>query len=141
MKALTVQQPWTWAILHGGKDVENRPQAWSYRGPLAIHAGLAYASGAMQWPAFVRAQRAAGGTGWMPHGAFIGVVDLVDVHRESPTCCESPWGEHDQKLGGLVHLELANPRPLLKPIRCKVRLRLWTPPSDVLEQLHATVTR
>ena len=24
MKALTVQQPWAWAIVHGGKDVENR---------------------------------------------------------------------------------------------------------------------
>ncbi|MBB3041198.1 hypothetical protein [Nocardioides soli] len=39
MKALTVQQPWAWAIVHGGKDVENRTQAWSYRGLLAIHAG------------------------------------------------------------------------------------------------------
>lgn len=39
MKALTVQQPWAWAIVHGGKDIENRTQAWSYRGPLAIHAG------------------------------------------------------------------------------------------------------
>lgn len=40
MRALTVQQPWAWAIVHGGKDVENRTQAWSYRGPLAIHPDL-----------------------------------------------------------------------------------------------------
>lgn len=39
MKALTVQQPWAWAIVEGGKDVENRTQVWSYRGSLAIHAG------------------------------------------------------------------------------------------------------
>jgi hypothetical protein len=38
MKALTVQQPWAWAIFHG-KDIENRTQLWTYRGPLAIHAG------------------------------------------------------------------------------------------------------
>lgn len=28
MKALTVQQPWAWAIIHGGKTVENRTQLW-----------------------------------------------------------------------------------------------------------------
>lgn len=42
MRALTVQQPWAWAIVYGGKDVENRTRniAGAYRGPLAIHAGL-----------------------------------------------------------------------------------------------------
>jgi hypothetical protein len=30
---LTVQQPWAWAIVHGGKDVENRTQAWFAVGP------------------------------------------------------------------------------------------------------------
>ena len=35
MKALTVQQPWAWAIIHAGKTVENRTQRWwSYRGPI-----------------------------------------------------------------------------------------------------------
>ena len=24
MRVLTVRQPWAWAIIHGGKDVENR---------------------------------------------------------------------------------------------------------------------
>jgi hypothetical protein len=24
MRALTVRQPWAWAIVHGGKDIENR---------------------------------------------------------------------------------------------------------------------
>lgn len=37
MKALTVQQPWATAIFRG-KDIENRTQLWTYRGPLAIHA-------------------------------------------------------------------------------------------------------
>lgn len=43
MKALTVQQPWAWAIFHG-KDIENRTQLWSYRGPLAIHAGARWSA-------------------------------------------------------------------------------------------------
>ncbi|MHC4404130.1 MAG: ASCH domain-containing protein [Planctomycetota bacterium] len=39
MKALTICQPWAWAIIHGPKPVENRGWATKYRGPLAIHAG------------------------------------------------------------------------------------------------------
>ena len=43
LRILTVRQPWAWAIIHGGKGVENRVRnvAGSYRGPVAIHAGLA----------------------------------------------------------------------------------------------------
>lgn len=43
--ALSIRQPWAWAILHAGKRIENRE--WrggcSYRGPVLIHASL--------WPA------------------------------------------------------------------------------------------
>lgn len=41
--ALSVRQPWAWAIIHAGKDIENR--AWKdtnpnlyVQGPIAIHA-------------------------------------------------------------------------------------------------------
>ena len=39
MKVLSVRQPWAWAIIHGGKDVENRNWDTKFRGRLAIHAG------------------------------------------------------------------------------------------------------
>jgi len=26
VKALSIRQPWAWAILHAGKDIENRPE-------------------------------------------------------------------------------------------------------------------
>lgn len=40
MKALSIRQPWAWAILHGGKRVENRDwSGCSYRGPLFLHVG------------------------------------------------------------------------------------------------------
>ena len=39
VKALTVRQPWAWATIYGGKDVENRRWRTAYRGPLLIHAG------------------------------------------------------------------------------------------------------
>lgn len=45
MKALSIRQPWAWAILHAGKRIENRsradgrmPTMCLYRGPLLIHA-------------------------------------------------------------------------------------------------------
>lgn len=38
MMAISVRQPWAWAIVHAGKPVENRTWRTSYRGPLLIHA-------------------------------------------------------------------------------------------------------
>lgn len=133
MRILTVRQPWAWAIIHGGKTVENRSRniAGSYRGPVAIHAGVAGASfDAMHpdlWPFDWR----------HTFGAIIGVADLVGVHRGTVTtgphsmrvasCFRagkpfglcSPWAEHDA-----WHLELANARSLPVPIRFKGALGL-----------------
>jgi len=38
MKAISVRQPWAWAIIHAGKNVENRTRFCTHRGPLLIHA-------------------------------------------------------------------------------------------------------
>lgn len=158
MKALTVQQPWAWAIVHGGKGVENRTQAWSYRGPLAIHAGARESQRGVQSALVQRAMGDAMRAGRLPidlaFGAFIGVVDLVDVHRSTGLgddpwewCCQ-PWGEPPGVLlkgdgkftGPKTHLVLANPRPLATPIPATGRLGIWTPDDGVLEQLQDEVT-
>jgi hypothetical protein len=39
MKALSIQQPWAYAILHLGKDIENRDWRTSHRGEFLIHTG------------------------------------------------------------------------------------------------------
>ena len=39
MKALSVRAPWWWAILHLGKDIENRDWATNFRGKIYLHAG------------------------------------------------------------------------------------------------------
>lgn len=39
MKALSIQQPWAWLIVHGHKDVENRTWPTLVRGRVLIHAG------------------------------------------------------------------------------------------------------
>lgn len=50
IKALSVRQPWAWAIIHGGKDIENRSwQAVNHglnvRGRVAIHASATMGKG------------------------------------------------------------------------------------------------
>ena len=37
-KALSIAQPWAWAVAYAGKCIENRSWRTHYRGPLAIHA-------------------------------------------------------------------------------------------------------
>lgn len=166
MKALTVQQPWAWAIFHG-KDIENRTQQWKYRGPLAIHAGLQWAANgerhdrvraavadhvvrldedlAREWFRTKRMPQS-----FMAFGAVIGIVDLVDTHPATVECAFhgrcSRWGElpHDGRDDQgrfaperpVIHLVLENPRELAEPIPCRGALGLWTPPADVLDQLQ-----
>lgn len=38
MRALSIRQPWVWAILHAGKLIENRHWHCHYRGPVWLHA-------------------------------------------------------------------------------------------------------
>lgn len=39
MKALSILQPWAYAILHLGKDIENRNWRTNFRGRFLIHTG------------------------------------------------------------------------------------------------------
>lgn len=133
-----MRQPWAWAIVHGGKDVENRSRnlAGSYRGPVAIHAGLTHEQGTMAGEFHRRAHGGEVPTE-LKFGAVIGIVDLVGIHREAIGCCESPWAQRNY--GEFVHLELANPRPLTTPIPAKGRLGLWTPDAGLLAQIREQV--
>lgn len=95
MRGMTVRQPWASAIVRMGKGVENRSRniAGSYRGPVAIHAGLAPTGrrgSRVAFPGVGEVERDQSGLllrSWLlswpyrlPVGVIIGVVDLVDVH-------------------------------------------------------------
>ena len=122
MRALTVKQPWAWAILYAGKDIENRGWRTRYRGPLVIHSG-ARLHEARKMPRGARA---------VPDdfvfSAMLGVVELVDVVERS----RSKWFE------GPFGWVLRNPRPFSRPIPCPGRLGLWQPTPS---QLRAIVRR
>lgn len=112
MRALTVKQPWAWAIIHAGKDVENRTRATSHRGPMAIHASkncpLAYYE-----TAAAEIERIAGKRPppleELPRGCVVGTVELVDCVRGDG----SPWAQPAQ-----VHWKMRAPRARRsKPVR------------------------
>ncbi|OCB46671.1 hypothetical protein A5721_10795 [Mycobacterium vulneris] len=156
MKALTVQQPWAWAIIHGGKLIENRTQLWSYRGPLAIHAGARWSDHGgnselvdQAWKDATNdcapAEYSHTSRLWTARTEILGVVDLVDCHPDAG-CCR-PWGESAYvEHGGrqrrrITHLVLENPRALPEPIHCKGALGLWNVPADLVEAINAEVNR
>jgi hypothetical protein len=154
MKALTVQQPWAWAIFNG-KNIENRTQLWKYRGPLAIHAGQRWSDRGGDSDLVTKAwfntpltdcvALTSLGLSSQQHrftyGAILGTVEVVDLHPDAG-CCQ-PWGESAYvEHGGrerrrIAHLVLEDPRPLAEPISCVGALGLWTPPIDVITKLES----
>ena len=135
--ALSVRQPWAWAILEAGKDVENRDwrkpnPGLEFRGPVAIHA--AAGMGRDEYEAAAETIRditgyAAPAARDLSRGAIIGMVDVVDVVRASlaDRLTVSPW------FFGPVGLRLKHPR-LIPPIPCKGQLGFfeWQPSGGEL---------
>lgn len=119
MRAITVRQPHAWAILHAGKDVENRTRSTRYRGPLLVHAGRAE-------PSHDEMARV-GATGPLATGVFVAVAALVDVHQCDGGC--SRWARP-----GRWHLVLADPRPV-PPVPARGWLGLWPVAPETMTQL------
>jgi hypothetical protein len=98
--ALSIRQPWAWAIINAGKDIENRDWSTRFRGPVCIHAAKGMTEreweGAMSFidDAFPRPlasqlgrRRSARGSDEARRGGIIGVADIVDCVDASA----SPW--------------------------------------------------
>ena len=156
-----MRQPWAWAIIHGGKDVENRVRniAGSFRGPVAIHVALTKDGDAFMpsWRADVLGdavgRKGVPGGWWDNLGHIIGVVELVDVHKSklsasesflgAPVCFDSitptgnlcsVWAEPNHH-----HLVLEAPRALAEPIPYRGALGLRTLPDGTATSVMAGV--
>ncbi|MDF2916608.1 MAG: hypothetical protein K0S70_825 [Microbacterium sp.] len=126
MRILTVRQPWAWAIIFGGKDVENRSRniAGTYRGPVLVHAGLTAVDdtdpiwNADRFRTAVDAAPATARDSMKVRGAILGIVEMLESHHadecsgfgEDRGGC-SQWAEAEG-----WHLTLAAPRALREPI-------------------------
>lgn len=98
--AISIRQPWAWAIVNAGKDIENRNWSTKFRGPVCIHAAKGMTN--REWdeamdfidkafPVPLASQfgrrRSASGSDDAKRGGIIGVANLVDCVTSS----ESPW--------------------------------------------------
>ncbi|WP_374374415.1 ASCH domain-containing protein [Dongia sp.] len=145
MKALSVRQPWAWAIMHAGKTIENRDWGPHYpalrearemvKRPGGTRVAL-HASSIMPRKEYVSFLCFAGGSDTdlvpallprglpvpayedLPRGGIIGEVDLVSIVDDH----DSPW------FFGPLGLVLANPTPL--PFRpCRGALGFFEVPA------------
>jgi len=94
--ALSIRQPWVWAILNAGKRIENRPRRFHYRGPICLHASLYdpreidLAGFETVWREAVSDVRERGrqtAFEQLERGGIIGTAEIVDLVEQS----DSPW--------------------------------------------------
>ncbi len=115
MKALSVRAPWWWAILHLGKDIENRDWHTNFRGTIYLHAGKYWKDSAIEEdiddisfimgdaiPEIFCPEEAL----YDGRGCLVGKVDIVDCVKES----ESRWFFGD--FGFVLRNPVAFPRPI-----------------------------
>lgn len=119
MKALSIKQPWAFAILNCDKDIENRTWQTHYRGPILVHAGKTFDPAGFT---FLR-QRGLYVPARLPLGAYLGYVTITGCRRQ--TVVEtmrqggSPWAF------GPWCLELSAPAPFADPIPGPGQLGLY----------------
>lgn len=133
MHALTIWQPWAWAVAYAGKDVENRtwkPPSWAIGRRIAIHAGK-------------RVDDA---------DAYKFICDRLGVDALHPdatsvrgavVCVATLYGTTDRQIsvwfGGPVGWILTNVTPLPRPVPCRGAQGLWAlqpaAVAAVLEQI------
>jgi ASCH domain len=117
VKILTVQQPWAWAIIHAGKDVENRPQYASYRGQLLIHAGQKISQAGIE---FLHSQGIEMPPEALETGHIVGKVELTGCVRDS----ESRWAIKD-----VWHNVVSDPVATTHRVEVTGRLGMTRPPE------------
>jgi len=117
-RVLTVRQPWAWAIIHAGKDVENRSWRTNHRGLLLIHAGQRFDPAG---EAFIRELGLNLTEAARITGRIIGSVDVADVVRDY----DSVWAMSD-----LWNWVLVSKAPAVRPLECKGRLSLFAAPPE-----------
>jgi hypothetical protein len=135
MKALSVRAPWWWAILHCGKDIENRDWYTNFRGTIYLHAGKFWKWDEVEDDLY-HIWRILGGASIYDDlrargydkekmresgGCLVGKVDIVECYSDS----DSPW------FFGKYGFQLANPVAFPHPIPYKGMLGFFEVPDSI----------
>lgn len=130
-RVLSIKQPWVWAILELGKDVENRtwgPPAHIVGSRILLHASLrpeaALEIDDLLHPVYDGARHIPR-TRDLPLGYIVGSVRVTGFVQERL----SRW------YVGPYGWTLEDPRGLEEPVRCRGRLGLWSPEREILTQI------
>lgn len=124
MKCLTVCQPWAWAIASGLKTIENRTWYTSYRGPIAIHAGVS-----TKWIDAARGLLPeAPHRRYLEFGAIVAVGTLAD-------CVPVAEVQGDRFASGPWCWLLRDVRPC-EPLTLKGRLGLFNLDAETLSRIR-----
>jgi ASCH domain len=146
MVALSLRQPWCYAVLSLGKRVENRRWSTDFRGDFLIHAskGMTHAEyyGCLETCTRVLgadAIRTFPPLKSLERGGIVGAAKLVGVIPPCTECtperpCGKNHGWHFPDQHGFL---LENVRPSPRFIPCKGMLGFFKPPQDVLDALRA----
>ena len=134
LPALSIRQPWAWAILNVGKDIENRTWQTGFRGRFLIHAAMGCTPeeylnaktqiGEAAAPEYHGQGIIFPGLKNMERGGIVGMAEIVDcVAASSSPWFGGPWGfvlRNIQKIqfhpcrGDRCFFNL--PKPRLQPI-------------------------
>lgn len=126
--ALSVRQPWAWAIMHAGKDIENRSWQAVAKGSfnprrVAVHAarGMTQQEYADAVDFMSRFDVVCPAPADLARGGVIGAVDVIDIVRQS----SSQW------FTGPRGLVLRNPFACaFTPARGALGFFSWTPVEE-----------
>ena len=136
VSALSIKQPWAWAITDLDKRIENRSHRTLFRGELFLHAsaeGDSRGMGAL-YEILTDAERQRMPMDGPACGAIVGVARLVECMAPPPgtqargcTAGQARWAER-ASFWWVLDQEVIR---LPVPVPCKGKLGIWTVPPDV----------
>jgi len=96
VRALSIKQPWAWAILHG-KDIENRTWPTHYTGEFLIHASKTFDFEGLRWMLYHKyslfASTPIPGRDEFLMGGIVGKSKIIDCVSDHPSpFFFGPWG-------------------------------------------------
>jgi hypothetical protein len=123
--AISLSQPWCWAILECGKDVENRRWPTRFRGPITLHAAKSWDEDGEAWlddcgfncPTLEA----------LPAGAYVGTATITHCWRYSDRELDRS-GRYLWAFGPWC-FDLADVRALATPIPARGRLGVYRRPE------------
>jgi hypothetical protein len=125
MKAITIRQPWAWAIITGRKKIENRSWPTSYRGRILVHAAMKYWQGGIP-------SKLTPIPPLLPTGAIVGSVEIVDcvrVETINDPFATGPWC-----------WILRRPEAYRYTVPCRGQIGFWHPDHAAMNLLASSAS-